>query len=181
MAEPDSTLPDSTPPKKKRRGPLGSRSPKSRFYHRAKERQSEALRMVKEGCSLEEIGKKLGYADRSGAWHAVKSALDAIPVAEAEDLRKVFNARFDHLYRSLQRGVKKGHPESVKAAAGITGQQIKLNGVEAPQRVELTGRDGKPVQVATSEIPLTEEQRKARAMEIAKLLQDVGALKPDES
>jgi hypothetical protein len=135
--------------------------------------------MVKEGHSLEEIGKKLGYADRSGAWRAVKSALDAIPVADAEDLRKLFNERYDHLYKSLKRKIKRGDTPAVQAAAGITDKQVKLNGIEPPDRVELTGRDGKPVEVATSDLPLSDEQRKNRALEIARLLREVGAL-PDE-
>jgi hypothetical protein len=47
--------------------------------------------------------------------------------------------------------------------------------------VELTGKDGGPVGIQSSEVALTEEQRRARALEIARLLKEVGALSSDES
>ena len=47
--------------------------------------------------------------------------------------------------------------------------------------IELTGKDGGSVGIQTGEVGLTEEQRRARAVEIARLLKEVGALPCDEA
>jgi hypothetical protein len=68
-----------------------------------------------------------------------------IPVAAAEQLRQVDSLRVEEMYRALRPGIERGDTRSIEAALRVLAHRAKLNGYAAPQKLELTGKDGRPV------------------------------------
>lgn len=79
--------------------------PKRRYNHRTKsgrlEAQAEAVRLRKLALSYDEIAKRVGYADHSGAYHAVKRALLETQYEEVEEFRAMELARLDAMAATL--------------------------------------------------------------------------------
>jgi len=65
--------------------PGESKSSKRRIE--AKEKQKQALQLRMAGITFDEIAERLGYAQKSGAFHAVAKALNDIPRREAQDYK----------------------------------------------------------------------------------------------
>ena len=57
-----------------------------------------ALELRTAGLTLDEIARRCDYANRSGAFHAIRRELDRIPVEDAEQLRKIEHLRIEQLY-----------------------------------------------------------------------------------
>ena len=53
------------------------------------ERQKAACELHAQGYDYDEIALELGYADRSGAWRAVRTALKNLPAPAANVLRRI--------------------------------------------------------------------------------------------
>jgi hypothetical protein len=51
------------------------------------------------------------------------------------------------MFLSLQPAARKGNPRAVEASVKLLRHLALLNGYAAPQRHELTGKDGKPLTV----------------------------------
>ena len=49
------------------------------------------------------------------------------------------------MFLNLQPGIRKGDVRAIEAGIKILGHSAKINGHAAPQRHELTGKDGKPL------------------------------------
>ncbi len=73
-----------------------------------------------------------------------KAALSGLAQPDAEEYRKIQNEHDDYLYSSLRSRIKRGEPAAVHAAIAGLNHQAKLNGI-AMKKVELTGKDGKPL------------------------------------
>ncbi len=64
---------------------------------------------------------------------------------------------------NLQPGIRKGNPRHVETAVKVLRHTAQINGYAAPQRHELTGKDGTPltlVQLLEAVGPITEEDNK---------------------
>ena len=113
----------------------------------AVERETRALALRKGGATFEGIKESLGYADRSGAYRAVMAALNRIPAAEAEDVRRINGERLNDYLLYLQGAVRRGDVVAIRASITIVQELNKVFNVYAPQKVEVTGLDGGALEV----------------------------------
>jgi hypothetical protein len=85
------------------------------------------------------------YAISRQATHkAFRKAIAREPMLEAEEFRKLDNARSEDMFMGLQPGIRKGNPRAVEVGIKVLDHAAKIQGYAAPQRHELTGKDGKP-------------------------------------
>ena len=82
---------------------------------------------------------------RQACHKAFKKAIAREPSLAVEELRKLDTARCEEMFMNLQPGIRKGNARSVEAGVKVLGHSAKINGYAAPQRHELTGKDGKPL------------------------------------
>ena len=125
-----------------RRGANGKTSARTIL---ARQREAEVLERLQKGEPFEQIAAAVGFSDASGAWRAATRALNRIPVAAAEELRRIDTLRIEEMYRALLPAIGRGEARAVEAALRVLAHKAKLNGYAAPSKLELTGRDGKPL------------------------------------
>lgn len=82
---------------------------------------------------------------RQAIHKAFKKAIGREPSLAAAEYRKLDTARCEEMFLNLQPGVRKGNPRSVEAAIKVLRHSAQINGYAAPQRHELTGKDGSPL------------------------------------
>jgi hypothetical protein len=103
------------------------------------------------------------YAVTKQACHkAFKRAIAREPASEVEELRKLDNARSEELFLNLQPSIRKGNARAVEVGIKVLDHSAKINGYAAPQRHELTGKDGKPltlVQLLEAVGPISDEDQ----------------------
>lgn len=129
----------------------------------AEQRTAEAIRMRLANWPLKRIADELGYADESGAWRAIMRGLAAeLPEATRDELRRIEIAKLNALEAAHANGAHgaylgddaEGKPihaypdeKSSTIVLRCITQRSKLLGLEAPQQVSLTVRDGESVEV----------------------------------
>jgi hypothetical protein len=82
---------------------------------------------------------------RQACHKAFKRAIAREPSVAAEEFRKLDSARCEDMFLNLQPGIRKGNPRSVEAGVKVLRHSAQINGYAAPQRHELTGKDGRPL------------------------------------
>ena len=106
--------------------------------------QAPALTPMPEGLAFPS-----DYAISRQACHkAFKKAIAREASLEAEEFRKLDNARSEEMFLHLQPAVRKGHPRAIETGLKLLDHSARINGYAAPQRHELTGKDGKPLTLA---------------------------------
>src|SRR5206468_2386382 len=86
-----------------------------------------------------------------GTWRNTRRPLVASPEIlrarwiEAEELHKLDNARSEEMFLNLQPDIRKGNLRAIEVGIRVLDHSAKINGHAAPQRHELTGKDGKPL------------------------------------
>ena len=91
---------------------------------------------------------------------AFRKAIAREPSLASEEFRKLDTARCEDMFLNLQPGIRKGNPRSVEAGVKVLRHSAQINGYGAPQRHELTGKDGGPltlVQLLEAVGPISEE------------------------
>jgi hypothetical protein len=136
-----------------------------------------------EASALSEKPEGLQFPDgykisAQGAQKAYQRAIGREPALAVDEFRRLDVDRCEEWLLTLQPAIRRGESKSVEAGIRILVHRAKLLGLEAPKRLEMSGKDGKPIEIV-SEPVLTDEQRKARTLEIAKLLKEVGAINDD--
>lgn len=109
------------------------------------ERQIEALNLRKIGLQYDEIAKRLGYSDKSGAWRSVKAALDRRVSEAANEMRIIQDERLDLLLSRVLTAVLQGDLDRVTTVLQIEKRRADLWGLDAPKGVEVTGASGGPI------------------------------------
>jgi hypothetical protein len=100
------------------------------------------------------------HISRQACHKAFRRALAREPSVEAEEFRKLDTARCEEMFLNLQPGIRKGNPRCVEAGVKVLRHSAQINGYAAPQRHELTGKDGEPltlVQLLEAVGPISEE------------------------
>jgi len=146
--------------------------------------ESEVLRLKTMGLSFEETAEQIvrvgrGNASaivtipqgvifpdnysisRQGCHKAFRKAIARQPALELEELRKLDNARSEEMFLNLQPGIRKGNLRAIEVGLKILDHAAKINGHAAPQRHELTGKDGEPltlVQLLEAVGPISEDE-----------------------
>lgn len=112
----------------------------------AAERQLEALKMRRDGHTLDAIATAIGYKTRAGAHKAIVTALRESLREPSNELRELELQRLDRLLERLQVGIDDGRTKDILAALRIS-----------ERRSQLLGLDVKQLQVAQGEIDSTIE------------------------
>ena len=124
---------------------------------RAGRRQAQAIVAIPDGVELPPDFQ----ISRQACHKAFKKAVAREPSLAAEEFRKLDTARCEEMFLNLQPGIRKGNPRSVEAGVKVLRHNAQINGYGAPQRHELTGKDGKPltlVQLLEAIGPIGDEQ-----------------------
>ena len=105
----------------------------------AQERQLQALELRKAGATYEAIAERLGYADRSGAFRAVTSALKATLREPADELRTLELERLDSALLAIWRQVQAGDLHAIDRLVRLAERRAKLLGLDAAAKIEESG------------------------------------------
>ena len=82
-----------------------------------------------------------------GCHKAYSKALRRECALAVEEHRQMDTARCEEMILSLQPGLRRGDPKTVEAAIKVLGHKSKLLGLEAPKRMEMTGKDNGPLTI----------------------------------
>lgn len=94
------------------------------------EKQARAMELRKAGCSFQEIADELGYASPSGAYEAVKAALDRTLREPAEALRTIELERLDTMWTAVWENALAGDLDSIATALRIAERRARLLGLD---------------------------------------------------
>lgn len=100
--DPEHTMAESQP---------GGRGGDGRFTRTPEtaERDAQAARLRARGMSYPRIAAELGYADHTGAWHAVQRALRATVAEPAAEVRQLELDRLDQLWEAALAVLERRH------------------------------------------------------------------------
>lgn len=99
----------------------------------AVDRARRALELRKAGVGFEQIAQQLEYKDASGAYRAVKRALDRTIHEPADELRALELARLDKMLMSHWGAIQKGHVRSTEIGLKIMERRASYLGLDAPK------------------------------------------------
>jgi hypothetical protein len=98
---------------------------------------------------------------RQACHKAFRKGIAREPTLEVEEFRKLDHARSEEMFLNLQPAIRKGSARAVEVGIKVLDHAAKIQGYAAPQRHELTGKDGKPltlVQLLEAIGPITDEE-----------------------
>lgn len=126
--------------------------------------EADVIALRQAGLAFDQISTRLG-APVSTVHDAFSRALKAVPRNSAQDMLALHNMRLERLFRLINKEAERGSLAAVRVALEVLKQIAVLNGLNAPARIETTGRNGGPIQTeADSELrdaimELTQEER----------------------
>lgn len=90
------------------------------------------------GQTWQQIADELGYASQQGAHRAVMRFAGTIPDPRPDDLRAMWRARMEHLWKFAARDAEAGRPGALRAGVAIADRAGKLDGLDAPVRLAVS-------------------------------------------
>ena len=84
-------------------------------------------------------------------WKACQKALARGPRLRAQEMRDIDSDRLEDGILAAQKGIKKGDPGALQALSRLIITKARLNGYLAPQKMEVTGKSGGPVEIKTAD------------------------------
>lgn len=102
-----------------------------------RERARAAVELRVQGQPYAQIAAQLGYADESGARHAVSRLLARHEADSIDELRAVHSARLETVLSSFWAGMVSGNADAAKIVLRTLDSLAKLYGLDAPTRVAL--------------------------------------------
>ena len=108
---------------------------------------SKALEMRRRGASYEAIAKAIGYADRSGAKKLINWAYEQTLRENVEEARELELQRCDRLQERMEEFLEAGELAAGDRIAKLIELRCKIQGVFAPTKTEVTGKDGGAIEV----------------------------------
>lgn len=131
---------------------MGGTNANSARLARKVKHQEQALELRRAGLSYATIARRIGLS-KSRAHALVQLGLQearAQNAASAEELRVEELSRLDGMLAKVYPKAAKGDLQAVDRVLKIGERRAKLLGLEAPVRIEATGRDGAPMEVSSS-------------------------------
>jgi hypothetical protein len=110
--------------------------------------QAQAMTAIPDGVTFPPSYR----ISRQACHKAFRRAIAREPALEAEELRKLDRARSEEMYLNLQPGIRKGDLRAVEVGIRLLDHSAKINGYAAPQKHEVTGKDGKPLSLIPIEL-----------------------------
>lgn len=102
-------------------------------------KQHQALMLRLEGYLLREIADKVGYANASGVWHGIQSALKReCPKEDVELMRAIMSARLLRLFQAVWKHAIKDPPDlrATDRAVKIIERLCRLHGIDKPIEIK---------------------------------------------
>lgn len=99
-------------------------------------REAEAVRLRAEGCDYDQIAQCLGYANRSGAYKAVRRSLRRQVGERVEDMRRLEEERLDALQVPLWDRAIDGDGPALDRVLRIIDLRCRLLGLNLPPQIE---------------------------------------------
>lgn len=99
-------------------------------------RRAEAVTLAMAGLSYEKIGEELGITPKS-AWNLVNRTIEETRNYAVDELRLLENARLDRMTTAIWNKVLEGDLNAVNAYLRISERRAKLNGLDAPTKVQM--------------------------------------------
>lgn len=120
------------------------RTGRGRAAHGAMQR-AKALEMRAAGATYRMIGDALGISRQAAAKHVAKALaeLDDSTRESARQLRRLEGIRLDAILRASW--PKRDELEHAKIILEVSKRRARLEGLDAPERQEITGRGGTPL------------------------------------
>lgn len=118
---------------------------------RADQRRSEALALSMAGATYEQIGDRLGVSPME-AHRIIERAMSSQPDEAVALRRKMENARLDRLQLSIWDDALKGDVKAIDAYLRISQRRSRLNGMDAPLQIELSGHVRMEMEQALDEL-----------------------------
>jgi len=135
---------------------------------RARWVEAEVIRLKRMGLSFEQIAEEITQVGRGQAQpmtpipegvnfppdyrisrqachKAFRRAIAREPALELDELRKLDHARTEEMFQNLQPSIREGNVRAIATGIKVLEHGAKIQGYAAPQRHELTGKDGKPL------------------------------------
>jgi hypothetical protein len=155
----------------------------SEAVRRARWVEAETLHLKRMGLSFGEIAEQITRVGRAQArpmvampdgvqfptdyvitkqacHKAFRKAIAREPSLEVKEQRELDNARSEEMFMNLQPAIHKGNVRAIETGIRVLDHSAKINGYAAPQKHELTGKDGKPltlVQLLEAVGPISDE------------------------
>ena len=120
--------------------------------------QARAIVSVPDGVTFSPDFK----ISRQACHKAFQKALGREPSLAVEEFRKLDTARCEEMLFNLQPDIRKGNPRAVEVGLKLLRHEAQIHGYAAPQRHELTGKDGQPltlVQLLEAVGPITNDDK----------------------
>lgn len=114
--------------------------------------QEQALLLRRSGLSYAAIGQRIGLS-KSRAHALVQMGLEDARqqiVTQSDELRTEEISRLDGMLAKVYAKAAKGDLQAVDRVLKIGERRAKLLGLEAPVRIEATGKDGAPIEVSST-------------------------------
>ncbi len=93
-------------------------------------RDARAVQLALAGATYDQIAEELQYADRSGAWKAVRRALDRAEAADVLSLRDTELARLDRLQMALWGLALEGDHQAIDRVLKVMERRARLLGLD---------------------------------------------------
>lgn len=100
----------------------------------ARLKRTQAVELVAQGMSYDQVAKAVGYSHRGSAHRAVFRALAEREVAGVDELRDLELARLDALQDAVWDRATAGDLSAVRVATRIIDQRIRLLGLDHHDR-----------------------------------------------
>ena len=97
-----------------------------------KERRRRALELRMKGQSFSDIASQVGYASPSGAYKAVRAALQAEALATVAEVRQIHTARLEKVLGAIWDAVCRGELRAIDRALRVLDREAKLLGLDRP-------------------------------------------------
>ena len=103
----------------------------------AAERRERALRLRLAGATYEDIGRAMAV-NKSTVKRWIDAAIENVDKDSSEQLFTMENMRLDVAQRAIMQTVAQGHLGAIDRLLRIMERRARLNGLDAPQRVDLS-------------------------------------------
>ena len=106
---------------------------------KAMQRVADAWAMRIRGATWDEVAAAVGYANGPSALRAVRNYVGTLPEPTMPELRSLWRERLEFLWPLAVNDVEQGKPGAMRAAVAVAQRAAQLDGLDQPQRVEITG------------------------------------------
>lgn len=100
------------------------------------DREAECVRLRRQGLTLEEIAKIVGYANPAVVSNALKRAYARITAEDVNEMRQLESARLDHLQHANWDAAMQGDYQAGSLVLKIIDRRAKLFGLDMPIRIQ---------------------------------------------